>query len=349
MHYTAPIPGVSVNESELRVDLPNGGRVRLYGLDNYDRLRGTYMDGVVIDEVGDADPRAWQEVIRPALADRQGWAVFIGTPKGMNHFAEMWQKAESDPEWFALRLRASETGLLSAAELESSRIQMSDEQYAAEFECSFEASVVGSVFGKYMDEAEREGRICAVPWRPEACVSTWWDIGTRDSTAIWFTQDAGRETHLIDYYEDAGSGRGIDYYLSHLQSLRYVWGTHNGPHDFANTQFAAGGRSSEEIARGLGFNFNIIPRVAHKHNSIDAARVFLRRCWFDKAKTERGRLALMSYRYEWNEKNKLFSREPKHDWSSNGSDAFQCLAMGHKATSPLRRYEPPRRPAPTAI
>jgi hypothetical protein len=85
-------------------------------------------------------------------------------------------------------------------------------------------------------------------------------------------------------------------------------GTHNGPHDFANTQFATGG-------------------------------------WFDKAKTERGRLALMSYRYEWNEKNKLFSREPKHDWSSNGSDAFQQLAMGHKTTSPLRRYEPePRCP-----
>src|SRR5690348_10841909 len=115
--YTAPIPGVSANESELRVDLPNGGRVRLYGADNYERLRGIYLDGLVLDEFGDTDPRAWQEVLRPALSDRNGWAMFIGTPRGLNHFADAWDRALADPEWFTLRLRASETGLISAEEL----------------------------------------------------------------------------------------------------------------------------------------------------------------------------------------------------------------------------------------
>ena len=76
--FTQGIPGASRHETELRVDLPNGSRVRLYGSDNFDRLRGVYLDGIVLDEYGDVEPRAWSEVIRPALSDRKGWAIFIG-------------------------------------------------------------------------------------------------------------------------------------------------------------------------------------------------------------------------------------------------------------------------------
>src|SRR5262249_516920 len=76
--------GGSAHETELRVDYPNGGQVRLYGADNPDALRGIYLDGIVLDEYADMDPRVWSEIIRPALADREGWAVFIGTPKGRN-------------------------------------------------------------------------------------------------------------------------------------------------------------------------------------------------------------------------------------------------------------------------
>ena len=161
--YTAPIPGVGVNESELRVDLPNGGRIRLYGADNYERMRGLYFDGVVLDEYGDMDPRAWEEVLRPSLADRHGWAVFIGTPKGMNHFSKQWGRAQQDSEWLAIEMPASQTGLLDPAELADARKEMSDEQYAAEFECNFKASVVGSYWGKQMAQAQIEGRITA--WR----------------------------------------------------------------------------------------------------------------------------------------------------------------------------------------
>jgi phage terminase large subunit len=215
---------------------------------------------------------------------------------------------------------------LSQSELADARRQMSEEQYQAEFKASFEMSTVGTVLGKQMDTAYREGRICAVPWQPELSVSTWWDLGTSDATAIWFTQDAGREVHVIDYYENAGAGVGIDHYIHHLQSLPYTWGDHYGPHDLEAKQFAAGGRSTKEIAHSLGFYFNVVPRVAHKHDSINAARVFLQRCWFDREKTERGR---SSYRYQWDEKRKVFSSEPYHDWASHGADAFQCLAMAH--------------------
>jgi phage terminase large subunit len=236
------------------------------------------------------DPRAWSEVIRPNLADRQGWAAFAGTPNGLNHFFDMWRAAQSDGEWYTLRLRASETGLLPQAELVDARRQMSEEQYNAEFEASFEASTVGTVFGKAMDTAEREGRICAVPWQPELAVSTWWDLGTSDATAIWFTQDAGREVHVIDYYENAGAGVGIDHYIERA------------------------------IAVGLEL-------LAARQLVPDL--LWRKRCWFDREKTERGRLALTSYRYQWDEKRKVFSTEPYHDWASHGSDAWQCLAMAH--------------------
>jgi phage terminase large subunit len=336
-HYTSQIPGSQVNESELRVDLFGGRRIRLYGADNYERIRGLYFDGIVLDEYGDMDPRAWQEVIRASLADRIGWAIFIGTPKGLNHFSDQWTAAQKDPDWLTVRLRASETGLLPEAELADARRQMSEEQYAAEFECSFEASVVGTIFGKQMDQADKEQRICGVPWQPEFPVSTWWDIGTGDATAIWFTQDVGREIHVIDYYENSGSGVGVDWYIGHLRrEYPYIWAKHNAPHDIEAHSFAAGGRSAWEVARSLGFEFTVIPRIANKHDSINASRVLMRRCWFDRMRTERGRLALTSYRYVWDEKRKVFSTEPYHDWSSNGADAFQQLGMGHKTTEPRR-------------
>src|SRR5262245_22361626 len=141
--FSQAVPDVQINESELRVDFPNGGRVRLYGADNYDRMRGIYLDAVVLDEYADMDPRVWPEVIRPALSDRQGWACFIGTPKGRNSFhalmhgdSEGWVGAVNSPDWFALTLRASETGLVPQKELDDARAMMTPEQFAQEYECS---------------------------------------------------------------------------------------------------------------------------------------------------------------------------------------------------------------------
>jgi hypothetical protein len=140
--------------------------VRLYGADNPDALRGIYLDGVVLDEYADMDPRVWSEIIRPALADRAGWALFIGTPKGRNPFFELWRRAQSEANWFSLMLKASDTALIPASELALAKRDLSEEQYAQEFECSFEAAVVGAYFGKLMARAEAERRIAAVPYDP---------------------------------------------------------------------------------------------------------------------------------------------------------------------------------------
>lgn len=342
-HYTSVIPGATMNESELRVDLPNGGRVRLYGADNYERLAGIYLDGVVLDEYGDMDPRAWKEVLRARLSDREGWALFIGTPKGPNHFAELWDAAPRNPEWFTLRLPASETGLLPLAELESARSQMSEEDYAAQYECSFEASIVGSYFGKQMAEAKSAGRISRVPYQPELGVHTWWDLGIDDAMAIWFTQDVGREVHVIDYLEN--SGEGLPWYARQLQEKGYVYASHNAPHDIQVRELGSG-KSRLETARSLGIRFAVVPDI-DRQDGIDAARAFLSRCWFDEERTERGRLALASYHKTWDEKRKTFQAQPYHDWSSNAADAFRYLAVGHKTATPKRHES--HRPAPLQL
>lgn len=338
-HYTAPIPGVSINESELRVDLPNKGRVRLYGADNFERLRGIYLDGAVLDEYGDMDPRAWQEVIRPALADREGWATFIGTPRGLNHFAEAWERAQSNDDWLTLQLKASETGLLPQAELDAARREMSEEQYAAEFECSFAASVVGAYFGREMVDAEAAGRITRVAHQPEVGVETWWDLGIDDAMAIWFTQTVGREVHVIDYYES--SGEGLPHYAGVLQQRGYVYSGHHAPHDIRVRELGSG-KSRLETAAALGIRFDVVPDIGLA-DGIEAARAFISRCWFDREKTDRGRLALTSYRKLWDEKRRVFQARPLHDWASNAADAFRYLSVGHRFAKAQQAKRPEQR------
>lgn len=138
--FTHMLPKVSYNEAELTVTLHNGAKIRLYGGDNPDSLRGIYLDGVVLDEVADMRPNVWGEVIRPTLADRMGWAMFIGTPKGVDMFYETYQKALVSEGWFAKVYRADETSLIPDHELEAARREMSEQQYAQEFLCSFTTS-----------------------------------------------------------------------------------------------------------------------------------------------------------------------------------------------------------------
>jgi phage terminase large subunit len=334
--FSAPIPGIKTNESELHITYPNGAEIRLSGADNYDRLRGLYHDGVVCDEVGDMDPRAWEEAIRPTLAARRGWGLFIGTPKGINHFAKMWQNAQSDPEWFTLHLPASETGLLTQEELDDNRKTLSEEQYQAEYEASFEASVVGAFYGRVMAKAEKDGRICGVPYDPNALVDTWWDLGVDDATAIWFTQTIGREVHVLDYLEEAGEG--LQYYARRLKEKPYAdgYGTHNAPHDIAQRELGTG-KSRLETAAGLGIAFQMVPNIG-RADGIDAARAFINKCWFDKVNTACGCMALTSYRKVWDDKRKIFQTAPLHDWASNGADAFRYLAIGHKTIGPKPAY-----------
>jgi phage terminase large subunit len=318
------VPGASAHESELRVDFPNGGRVRLYGADNIDRIRGIYLDGVCLDEYGDMDPRVFPEVIRPTLSDRRGWADFIGTSKGRNHFCDLVEKAKADADWYCAILKASETGILPAEELADARRSMTEDQYNQEYECDFSAAIVGAYYGKEMNWLESEKRMGRVPYDPVVPVHTAWDLGIGDSTAIWFVQVVGKEVHVIDYYET--SGEGLPHYVSLLRSKPYGYGEHFLPHD-AEAKEMGTGKTRRETLSSLGVQGKVLAAQA-VDDGINAVRLLLPKCWFDAEKCTRGIEALRQYRREYDDKLKAFKARPLHDWASHGADAFRYLAMG---------------------
>jgi hypothetical protein len=325
-HYTAGIPGVEQKESELTVVFPTGQTIKLYGADNYDAMRGLYFDGVVIDEPADIDPRAWPEVIRPTLSDYAGWATFVGTPKGRNWFYKIGRDDAGKlyDDWFHLTLRASETGVLAKTELNDAKRTLTPEQFEQEYECSFEAAVVGAYYGRQMAEVEKDKRICSVPYDPMARVWTAWDLGMDDATAIWFMQGVGREIHAIDYYE--ATGMDLAHYVQMIQRKPYVYGGHILPHDVRARELGTG-KSREEVLRGLGLEITIA-KDHRVDDGINAVRLMLPRVWFDAEKCHRGIEALKLYRADYDDKNQVLKPKPVHDWSSHPADAFRYFAMG---------------------
>ena len=326
-------PDRKVNASELWVELPNNGaRIRIYGADNPDRLRGIYLDGAVLDEFGDMDPTVWTQVIRPALSDRKGWAVFIGTPKGKNTFHRLW--VDADDDWFSLSLKASETGLLDAKELADARKMMSEDEYAQEYECSFDAAVRGAYYAKELNEAENAdpSRLTSIPYDPRLQVHTAWDLGVADSTVIWFIQTHGRETRVIDVLK--GEGVGLDWYAKELQNRSYLYGTHYLPHDVEVRELGTG-KSRKEVLEGLGVRVTVCPNIPVA-DGIQAVRMLLPMCWFDKVKCKEGIEALRMYRRDYDDKRQEFRLHPLHDWTSHYADAFRYFAVGHQEVTAFK-------------
>jgi hypothetical protein len=312
-HYANGL-GAVAHETELRVDLPNGARIRLYGADNPDRLRGIYLDGVVLDEFADMRPSVWGEVVRPMLSDRLGWASFIGTPKGQNEFWQLLEKARESDEWHWSILRASETGLLSAKELAAAK-----------------ADIQGAIFASEMKKMRAENRICQLPLDPSEPVHTCWDIGKTDATVIWFFQAHGRMIHFVDYCEN--HHESVAHYAQVLEDKRvdrkWRYGRHYGPHDLDNTNWVLPGREKvKDVAYKLGIEFIVVPRVTNKQDAIEAGKNFLSMCWIDAAHCKRGVYVLDNYKTEWDEDRKTWKKGPDHDWASHGADAMMTGACG---------------------
>ncbi len=321
---SARAAGATAHESELRVDYPGGAQVRLYGADNPDAMRGVYFDGIVLDEYADMDPRVWSEIIRPALADRRGWAVFIGTPRGRNAFFELWRRSQTEGGWFSMMLKASQSGLIPDSELELARRDLTEEQYAQEFECSFDAAVVGAYYGKLMARAEAERRVAGVPYDPAAPVWTAWDLGIRDATAIWFAQVIGREIRIIDYYE--ASGVDLGHYVREINARAYAYAGHIVPHD-AQAKELGTGKSRLEVMESLGLRPITLAPLHRVEEGINAVRMFIPKCWFDAKKCARGIDALKLYRAEYDDKLQALRPQPVHDWTSHAADSFRYLAL----------------------
>jgi hypothetical protein len=320
--YSTPLGGTQ-NISELRVDFW-GRRIQLYGSDNPEALRGQYFDGVILDEIGDQNPKIWTDIIRPALADRLGWCLFIGTPKGHNHFKDLRDRAETEDGWGLLEFKASQTGVIAQTELDAAKSEMGEDKYLQEFECSFNAAVEGSYYGQILNDLETKNHIQEIP-RDDLCRTiTAWDLGMGDSTAIWVAQLAGSEVRLIDYYEN--NGVGLDKYVHWLRDNNWASAEHILPHDVQVRELGSG-KSRLEVLQEAGLNVRIASRMS-VDDGIQAVRRLLPRCWFNVPAVKQGLDCLRNYRREFDEKRKVFYDRPLHDWSSHGSDAFRYLAIG---------------------
>lgn len=347
--YTRHIPGAVANEAELRVDIPRpdrGDKIRfmLLGAENPDSLRGIYLDGCILDEYAQCDPSLWGEVVRPALSDRLGWAIFIGTPKGQNHFYDIYSTAmklaiAEESEWFVQIYRSSTTEVVDARELQAARESMAPEEFNQEYECDFTAALRGAYYGKYITDLESKGQITKVPYDRATTVNTYWDLGISDSTAIWFVQEVGREVHVIDFIENAGVG--LEWYVKQILNRDYIYDEHYLPHDGAARELGTG-KTRQESLTALGLKrVQIVPRQSVA-DGIHAVRMLLPKCWFDGILCERGLLALKNYQRKYDSKLKKFVDKPLHDWSSNAADALRMLGLVFRPGSAGRNRNLPR-------
>lgn len=348
-------PNVEKNEQKLRLRIPRHDRgdyitIWLLGSENPDSIRGIYLDGAVLDEYAQCDPSIWGEVVRPALSDRIGWAIFIGTPKGTNNFYKIYQTAllnmSKNPElkWYAFSAPASKTGILPESELRAAAAEMSVEEYEQEFECSFQAALVGSYYGKYIDEIDRLGYIGDFPYDPLYPVHTYWDLGISDSTAIWFVQNINGIHRVIDYYEM--SGMGLEHYYDILKKKGYTYNDHWLPHDIANREFTSGETRFNTFKKLFNRTPRVMKKVAKIEDRINATRMIFKKCRFNKIECARGLDALRNYERKWDAKNNMFQEKPLHNWTSHASDAFGGFALSAK-TSDNERAKPLQRDAET--
>jgi len=333
-YYARPVTR-EINESELVLELINGAKIRLFGADNADAMRGLGFDGVYMDEYGDFKPSVFGSVIRPAMSDKGAWGVMAGTPKGRNQFWDIYETARRIPdEWFVLRLPASESGLLPQSELNAAKAQLSEDQYLQEYECSFEAAILGAFFGTEMRQAEPRinERVVFEPGYP---VHTAWDLGYRDDTAIWWYQVVGGEVRVIDFF--AVSGADIRAIAEVVVNKGYQYGKHHLPHDARAKSLQTGRSIVEQLADHLGINhLSVVPNIGLQ-DGIQAIRQMLPRTWFNSVKCSDGIEALRQYQREYSEDTKAFRASPRHDWTSHPADAFRMLAVAWRAEPSAQR------------
>jgi phage terminase large subunit len=338
----------SIRESELRVELINGSWITLYGADNPDALRGIYLDGVILDEFGDCRPSLWGQVILPTLVDRKGWAVFIGTPKGKNHFYHIYKRSQTEEGWFNITLKASDSNIIEAEELSEMKAQMSDEEYDQEMECSFDAAVRGTYYTDLINNIEAKGQLDPdLRWDVKQPVNVATDLGYTDSTAIWFWQPRPGGIAIIDYEE--AHGKALPHYFHLLRSKPYAYGEVWLPHDAKAKSLQTGMSTVEQFLEEFKDDIGISIRVSPKldvQDGINAVRKVLLQCWFNSVECYEGIEALRAYRRSYDEVNNVYQNRPVHDWASNGSDAFRYLALvvkvslGHTETKENRIIMP---------
>ena len=351
LQFSEKIPGFTFNKTNLTASYPNGSRISLLSGEDESKIRGIYSDGICIDECGLMSETVFPEVIRPALADRNGlngektYAIFIGTPMGHNVFYDYYMKAKDDPEWHSAMYKASETGILPESELRAAKNTMPPDAYNQEFECSFEANVPGAIFSKEMQLLDENDQIGNIPYDPTHKVETFWDLGINDNTSILFAQvfSGGRSIHIIDHL--SMSGEALPFYAKVLDEKGYHYKAHHAPHDINVTELGTG-KTRQETALSLGINFTRAPKLPLEE-SLNAVKVTLPRVWIDRQKCNGLIEALRFHHRVYDPKNRIFRSTPRHDWSSHDVAAMRTLATSIRQAAPPIESNYSRRGAAT--
>lgn len=312
-----------IRNDEMFIELSNGSTIQVAGADNYDAIVGTNYVGIVFSEYALTSPTTWR-YMSPILAENGGWAIFNSTPRGKNHLYQLYETNKTNPEWYCQIASVNTTGAISQSVIdEEIRSGMPKEIAEQEFGCSFESANIGAIYRKELETARRQGRIGHVPHDARLPVECSWDIGHRDSTAIWFFQRIGKAINVIDYHEDRG--KGLPQYAAVIAQKEYAINRHVGPHDLNNKIFAINA-TTLDVARNHGIHFVVAPKLS-VDEGIQAARFHMGLCHFDAVKCMDGLSALDSYEREWDEETRQLADKPTHNWSSHGADSFRYHAV----------------------
>jgi hypothetical protein len=329
LDFVPPELIASRDKQQMSFQLKNGSIWRLVGADNPDSLVGAGPVGVVYSEYSLQKPSV-SEYIRPMILENDGWEAYNFTPRGENHAYKLLEMAKDNPNWYVSILTVDDTGVITQAQIDEERKQgKSEEIIQQEYYCSFKGSIEGAYFAAEMRKAALENRITDVPHDGAVPVYTFWDLGYNDTTAIWFIQaDRGGAYRIIDYYEN--NGESLAHYSRVLEEKRQTLGYDirplQFPHD-GDSHSVQTGKSPAQVMRDLRWQVDVLPRTNDKLVDIDAARMILNKCWFDKNRCKDGIEALKQYRKEYDENRKVFKSRPLHDWSSNAADAFMQFAV----------------------
>ena len=313
----------SKNGQEMKIRFTNGSMFQLIGSDNIDSLVGSNPKIIIFSEYAIQSPAAWA-YLSPILEVNGGYAIFISTPRGKNHFYELVKSARSNKNWFCEVLSVKDTNVLTDDQVKNIQIEngFSDEHMQQEYYCSFDRGVEGSYYGKDIAKAYQEKRICNVPYNTNSPVHTAWDLGWRDSTAITFWQDVGGECRIIDHVE--ANGEKMSYFAKILQNKPYVYGTHYVPHDAASED--AKSSSYQDVLYQLGIKTTVLKRESDIGPGIEAVRALIGIAFFDEQNCKHLIKCLENYHKKYNEKQEVYSDSPLHDWSSHSADSMRYLA-----------------------
>lgn len=335
-HFPKELIQGNPNNADMSIQFKNGSMFQLLGADEFNSKMGANPVGIILSEYSLQNPQAW-DLLRPILAENGGWALFNYTPRGQNHGYHLYQSNLDNPKWFVQTCTSKDTQRLDGSPVinpedidEDRRSGMSEDLIDQEYYCSFLAAVPGAYFSKEIKLAEEQERIQDFAIDTRLGVNTYWDIGVNDRTSIWLVQAfRSSELRAIYYYEN--SGEGMNHYINVLHDLRskygFIYKEHYVPHDAAVVEWGTGKSRLMQLKEAGLSPVMVVPRIDKKLNAIEMARGIFSSVWFHKTNCQKGIACLRQYHKEYNEMTKTFANHPKHDWASNGADAFMQLAQ----------------------